>query len=59
MAAKVYNIQGRVVRAGQREMKDVLILTCSCNEVREIMLPSQMAPKFSWERELPLLGEIL
>lgn len=40
-------------------MKDVLILTCSCNEVREIMLPSQMAPKSSWERELPLLGEIL
>lgn len=57
MAAKVYNIQGRVVR--EREMKDVLILTCSCNEVREIMLPSQMAPKSSWERELPLLGEIL
>lgn len=44
-----------MARAGQREMKYVLILTCSCNEVREIILPSQMAPKSSWEREMPFL----
>ena len=48
-----------MARAGQREMKYVLVLTCSCNEVREIILPSQMAPKSSWEREMPFLGEIL
>lgn len=48
-----------MVGKGKGKWGMILILICICNEVREIMLPSQMAPEPSWGREMPLLEEIL